>query len=114
MRTYGRVNGTGAWQEVSTSIDAGDSIVWATTLAQVLKLALNESPFYADYGIPAKQSLIQQVAPDFYVMRTQQRFSQYFAALIVARDPAAVDPTYKLDITTKQGVRLNSSIALPQ
>ena len=119
MRTYGRVwalNEDGSrqnpqpagfpyWQEVTTDANGFSDSVWLTTLAQVLQLNLNESPFYANYGLPDEQSIMQQVAPDFYVNRTQQQFAQYFASLIIARVPGTVDPTYNVNVLTNQGAR---------
>ena len=116
MRTFGRVydaNKVPTWVEVSTDASGRNDLVWATTLCQTLLLNLNESPFFANYGIPAKTALIQQVAPDFYVMRTQQQFSQYFANLVISRVPAAADPVYKVNITTNQGVKLNADVPIP-
>lgn len=116
MRTFGRVydaNGLPTWVEVSTDANGLNDLVWATTLCQVLLLNLNESPFFANFGIPAHQSLIQQVAPDFYVMRTQQQFSQYFANLVISRVPNPVEPVYRVNITTHQGVKLNAAVPIP-
>lgn len=117
MRTYGRPvlqDGTrGPWQLVQTDANGNDDFVWITTLAQVLLLNLGESPFYANYGIPARQSVITQVFPDFYVSYTQQRFAQYFASLIIAKVPDPT-PTYTLNIVTNSGVRLTPSIPVPQ
>lgn len=117
MRTYGRTqnsDGTwGPWQVVETDAAGRDDIVWVTTLCQTLKLFLNESPFYANYGIPSKTAIVQQVAPDYYVARTQQQFAQYFAALIVAKVPGAT-PTYNVNVTTHQGVKLNVNVPIPQ
>lgn len=113
MRTYGRVagsDGVPVWVEVQTD-DAGfNSYVYLTTLAQCLKLALGESPFFAQYGIPAQRSIVQQVAPDFYVARTQQQFSPFFAALIVTKQDAP-EPTYRLNVTTQQGTKIQATIA---
>lgn len=117
MRTYGRVknpDGTfGPWQVVQTDANGSDDMVWLTTLLQVLKLFLNESPFYANYGIPAKTAIVSQVAPDYYVARTQQQFAQHFASLIVAK-LQSVTPTYNVNVTTNQGVRLNVTVPVPQ
>lgn len=134
MRTYGRVKiyepGTNTpvidpetgrqlerWVQVDTTSEGYDDYVYATTLIQVLQLNLGESPFYGNYGIPAKPSIVQQIAPDFYVMRTQQQFAGFFANLSVARAPAPVDmprdtPTYQVAITTNQGLKLNETIPI--
>lgn len=90
-----------------------DDNVWLTTLCQVLLLNLNESPFYSNFGIPAKQSVLQQVAPDFWVAFTQQNFSQYFASLIVTREVGTREPTYIINVITNQGNKLNFKIGIP-
>ena len=112
MRTYGRVytNGIPKWVEVSTDASGADDYVYITTLIQVLKLNLGESPFYANYGIPAKPSIVQQVFPDFYVSRTQQQFASRFASLLVAKEPG-LTPNYNINITTNAGVKVAASIA---
>lgn len=113
MRTYGRVTNplTGAktWVQVSTDANGFDDMVWITTLIQNLKLNLGESPFYGDWGIPAKQAVVQQVFPDFYMARTQQRFAGFFASLTLAKQPLPT-PTYNMNVTTNQGVKVTASI----
>jgi hypothetical protein len=113
VRTYGRVKNplTGAlrWQEVTTDANGFNDWVWLTTLIQVFKLNLNESPFYANYGLPAKEAVVQQVFPDFYVARTQQQFAGYFASLTIAKQPLPT-PTYNVAVTTHQGVKMAASI----
>lgn len=113
MRTYGRVFEEGQpprWIVVETDAQGSNDYVWLTTLLQVLQLNLGESPFYANYGIPAKPSVVQQLFPDLYVARVQQQFAPYFASLIVSRQAAAT-PTYKINITTNQGTKMAASIA---
>lgn len=134
MRTYGRVpvldpvNGqqttdpeTGLpatrWVEVATSATGFNDMVYLTTLIQNFKLNLGESPFYANNGLPAKISIVQQVAPDFYVIRTQQQFVPYFANLTVARAPAPTGyprdtPTYQIAVTTNDGVKLSATVPI--
>lgn len=108
MRTYGRVNQVGGqggtWTEVTTDANGHDDAVWITTLIQCLKLNLGESPFYANYGLPAHQAVIQQVFPDYYVALTQKQFAQYFASLIISKLPGRT-PTYQVNITTTQGAK---------
>ena len=115
MRTYGRVTddmGNKSWVEVQTDAAGFNDLVYVVTLIQVLKLNLGESPFYANYGIPAHPSVVQQVFPDFYVMNTQKQFAQYFAALIVSKQPSPT-PTYRVNVTTQQGYKLNASVPIP-
>jgi hypothetical protein len=126
MRTWGRIwldaNGNQVqasppgivpkWIKVETDAQGFNDMVYATALVQVLKLNLGESPFYQNWGIPAKYDVITQIFPDYYVTLTQQRFQARFASLIVAKqvDPT---PTYRINITTHVGVKLNASIPIP-
>ena len=78
MRTWGRVfspDGSYQWVRVNTDANGSSDGVWLTTLLQCLQLNLGESPFYANYGIPAEQSVIQQLWPDYNVLLTQQQFA---------------------------------------
>ena len=108
MRTYGRINGQ--WVEVDTDENGYDDPVWITTLAQCLALAPGESPFYAQYGIPAQMSVIQQILPSFYVASTQSQFSGYFANLQIAKTSDTV-PTYNINILTNSGSRIITQVA---
>jgi hypothetical protein len=111
VRTWGRVNGI--WTEVTTDANGFNDQVYLTTLIQTLKLNLGESPFYADRGIPAQQSVIQQIQPDYYVLRTQALFAQYFAALLVAKvpqQPNQPNPAYSVNVTTQNGATLTGPI----
>lgn len=76
-------------------------------------MSVGESPYFGDWGLPAQQSVIQQVFPDYYVSLMQQRFSPYFASLLVAKS-ASSTPTYGVTIVTHQGVKLNASVPIPQ
>lgn len=123
MRTYGRIyalnpdgsrknpqpDGFPYWTVVQTDSAGFNDAVYLTTLCQVLLLNLGESPFYANYGLPAKPTIIQQVQPDFYIARTQQQFAQYFAALIIAKQRSN-PPTYKINVTTHQGAKAIVSV----
>lgn len=114
MRSYGRIvneDGSRSWVEVSTAPDGTNDSVWLLTLFQCLLLILGESPFDANYGIPAQQSVLQQVFPDFYVFQTQSQFVKYFAALVISKitDPT---PTYRVAVTTNAGVQLLSDLPI--
>ena len=119
MRTWGRVpdaNGDLQWVEVSTDPQGYNDEVYITTLCQVFLLNLGESPFYANYGLPAEQSVMQQIYPDFNVILTQQYFKQYFASLTVSRRVTPINSgllIYDVSVTTQQGVRLNKSVPIP-
>lgn len=116
MRTWGRpVNpdGTrGTWTKVETSSTGSNDLVYVTTLCQVLLLNLGESPFFANYGIPAMPSVLTQVVPDYYVVYTQQQFAPFFANLLVSKN-ATADPSYNVRIVTHNGVTLNANIPIP-
>lgn len=109
MRTYGRIQSgpqAGIWVEITDP-----DYVNLATLAQVLRLQQGESPFYANYGIPALQSVISQIAPDAAVARTQSQFAQFFASLSVTRVLAAADPTYNIRAVFPNGSLVNANIA---
>lgn len=116
MRTYGRIydeRGTPTWVEVDTDANGYNDLVYLVTLAQVLYGEPGESPFFANYGIPARESVLTQVYPDYYVARTAQQFSQFFAALVVSRVPntprtlkAPNVPTYNVSVVTNSGAVL--------
>lgn len=118
MRTYGRItnpDGSKTWVVVQTDPATGsNSWVYVTALCQVLQGNLNESPFYANYGLAAQQSVIQQIVPDFSVARVQQQFAQFFASLIIARDPAAAVPTYNVNATLLEGTPASVTVRVPQ
>lgn len=113
MRTWGRIfnqDGTYQWVKVETTPSGDDTPVWVTTLAQVFKGILGESPFYSNYGIPAQQSVLMGIMPDFYMAMTQLQFSQYFASLIIIKIPGH-DPHYRVNAITKAGDRIVTRIA---
>jgi hypothetical protein len=110
MRTYGRVtnaDGSLSWVEVQTDAQGANDLVMLTTLCQVCQLSLGESPFYASYGLPAKNSIVQQVAPDYYMALIQQQFAPFFASLSIARQ-AGTTPTYQVNVITHSGVVLSA------
>lgn len=114
MRTYGRIknpDGTRSWVEIQQDSGGDFEYGFVTTLIQCLKLALGESPFYANYGIPAQRSVMTQIYPDFYVTQTQQQFSPYFASLLVSKQQA-VDPTYNIDVTFTNGTKFQQTVAV--
>lgn len=114
MRTYGRIySGTSyQWVEVSTDENGFNDNVMMTTLCQVLQLGRGESPFYANYGIPAQQSIVTQVMPDFYVMQTQEQFAPYFASLTIVRVPGKPNPTYNVTALCHSGALLTAKVAV--
>jgi hypothetical protein len=115
MRTYGRVtnpDGTKSWVEVSTDANGNNDAVYLTTLTQVIQLDRGESPFYSNYGIPARQSVVTQVYPDYYMMETQGQFSGYFASLSIARVANAQTPTYQVNVGLHNGAIVSQTIPI--
>jgi hypothetical protein len=113
MRTWGRTyneDGTYQWVEVTTDAQGFNDNVYLTTLVQVLKLNLNESPFYGNYGIPQQQTVVTQVFPDYYAVQTQMQFAPYFAALSITRVPSSNPPTYNVNAVTHSGATLETTI----
>src|SRR5271166_4345127 len=115
MRTYGRtvdLYGNKTWRTVTTAPNGDNSLVYITTLCQVLQLVLGESPFWGQYGIPAPRSVLTQVAPDFYAAQTQGFFARYFASLIISRvaigqtTSQVPSPTYRVSVVTLTGAVL--------
>jgi hypothetical protein len=115
MRTYGRVgqvNGLGGtWVVVSTDADGFNDQVYFTTLIQCLKLNLGESPIYSNYGIPARQSVVTQVFPDFNASLTQTQFAPYFASLVITRVQGSFPPVYNVSAVGHSGAILNTQVA---
>jgi len=106
MHTWGRTYdayGNPTWQKVATDSNGNNDAVYLVTLAQVLKLNLGESPFFANYGIPAMQTIMTQVFPDFYAAQAQGQFAPFFSSLIVRRVQAAPAPTYTVNVQTRYG-----------
>jgi hypothetical protein len=119
LRTYARVlqpdGVTLKWIEVTTDTFGFNDWVYVTALIQEIKLNLGESPFWANRGIPAFPSVVQQIAPDYYMTLIQQRYAPFFLNLTIARiTPNPNDrldevvrpaPTYQINITTHSGVQ---------
>lgn len=113
MRVWGRItnaDGTKTWVQVQTGPDGLNQEVYVTWLAQVLKLNLNESPFWANWGIPQFQTIMTQVAPDYYMTQTQMFFSGLFANLKITRVNGTTNPTYNIDVLTKTGATISAVI----
>ena len=106
MRIWGRQrtnsNLPGAWVAVETTPSGNNDYVYITALCQCLLLNLNESPFYGNWGIPAKASVVQQLFPTLYMSLMQQRFAPFFASLTITAQPGPV-PAYNVNLTTQSG-----------
>lgn len=97
------------WVEVSTDANGDNELVYATALVQTLKLNLNESPFYANWGIPAHPSVETQTAPDYYVALTQSRYAPRFRSLVITKI-ADLPPTYNPQVGLSDGTMLAGPI----
>lgn len=116
MRVYGRFTnnqGKRIWVVVQTDTQGNNDLVYVTALAQYILLNLGESPFFGSAGIPAEESVVQQVAPDLYMSLAQSVFAPHFASLILTRLPDSVIPIYSMNIITHQGVPLSASVPIP-
>ena len=115
MRTYGRtgqVNGAGGtWVEVDLDANGYADNIMLTTLVQTLKLNLGESPFFGSSGIPAQQSIVTQVFPDFYAAQTQQQFAPNFASLVISRVQGSFPPVYSVTAVCHSGAILTTTVA---
>lgn len=110
MRTYGR-NSAGKWVTIETDGSGYNDAVYLTTLVQCLKLSPEESPFYAQYGIPAVASIVQQVLPTYHVNQIQSFFAKYFTSLQIAltqSDP----PIYTISVITNSGSKIVHEVAI--
>jgi hypothetical protein len=105
MRTYGKTS-SGVWVEV-----VEPSYIWLATLAQTLRLNEKESPFYANYGIPAHDSVMTQVAPNAAITRTQSQYAPYFANLSVTKVEGVTQPTYNISAVFQNGTTFQSQVA---
>jgi hypothetical protein len=117
VRTYGRVtdpaSGARWWVEVEPDQNDNPDSVYLTALIQTLKLNWGESPFFGDWGIPAHQSVVQQVFPDYYVLLTQKRYAPYFMSLAIVKNTAATYPLYDVSVQFKSGAQVSTTV-IPQ
>lgn len=99
------------WVPITTDPDGDNSTVYLVNLIQVLLLCLGESPFYANYGIPAQPVVVQQFYPDIYMQLIQQQFAPYFANLLIVRVPDT-KPHYRITATTLAGDTVSQEVAI--
>lgn len=122
MRTYGRIvpdilyPNVKKWVQVDTDANGFNDMVWLTTLIQTIKLNLGESPFYANYGIPAHASVMSQIAPDLQMSITQQQYAKYFLSLMISKQDNYTDedgrpaPHYLVSVITTYGAKLTAVV----
>lgn len=120
MRVYGRVpvdfrdpKGPLKWVVVETTKEGLNDDVYITAMAQTIKLNVNESPFFGNFGLPAHQSVMMQLMPDFFIIQIQQFYLQFFASLLVSRipdpeisrDKNVQAPIYRFSVITNLGFK---------
>jgi hypothetical protein len=121
LRVYGRYVPdplypyTRKWIEITTDDNGFNDMVYLTNLIQVLRLNLGESPFYSNWGIPAHPSIVTQIAPDYYMTLTQQRFARYFLLLTIYRSDGFDEdgrpaPLYNVNVITNTGAQLSFTV----
>lgn len=113
-RVWGREtqsDGTRTWVAFETDDNGYDDMPNFIWLQNALLLNTNESPFYADWGIPVQRTLATSVYPDYYTAQTQQRFSQYFPSCSISRISSTTDVAYSVNITTKTGVQVSQKLS---
>ena len=114
MRVWGRIfnpDGSYTWTNVTTDSNGNNDLVMLTALIQCLLLNLEESPFYANFGIPQIPTIMSQIYPDFYVNFIQKQYAPNFASLTIARVSLSNPPTYKIQAITHAGVVLGAEVA---
>ena len=103
------------WVAVKPDADGDTSYLHLTALIQCFRLNLGESPFYGNFGIPARASVQQQIAPDYSVAFIQSAYSGYFTSLLVVKQPDAPNapsPTYAVSVIFKNGSKMRAAVAL--
>ena len=106
MRSYGIDPATNKWTTITDP-----SYIYLATVAQTLRLALGESPFYGNYGIPAQQSVINQIAPNLAVNNTQNQYAPYFASLSMTSQSIVPQPTYAISAVLQNGTTIQTTVA---
>lgn len=106
------------WIQVNTDANGFNDAVYVTALAQVLQLNTGESPFWANYGIPAIRSITLQLFPDLAVYFIQQQYAKYFASLKIGKIEAVNEynvptPVYQVNIITQSGSIINFNVPIP-
>lgn len=111
MITFGR-DENGLWQSVETDANGYDDDCYLTTVAQVLQSQLGESPFFAQYGIPARQSITARTHPDYWINRVREQFSPMFTSISIVKtvDLTNNEPTYHIDALKLSGSAASSTI----
>lgn len=86
--------------------------IYVFWLIEVLRLILGESPFSADWGIPATETIATNIYPDYYVSIVKEKFAPYFQYLSIERLDHNVDRAvvYKVEIIKLNGQSVSENI----
>ena len=105
-----------SWVLVQTDANGLNDQVYLTALCQWIKLNLGESPIFGNSGIPAQQTVMTQVYPDFYANAVQNFFAPFFVKCQVQRIPNTAAPAYNVNVTTHYGAAISTQVgaAFPQ
>jgi len=76
------------------------AMIWVTIVKHELQLRVGESPFYADAGIPAEDSIITQQEPDYHVNNVKRRYEAKFNAFDITK-VSGQPLVYNIALTTK-------------
>lgn len=120
-RNWGRTPpdefGDQQWVEIVPDPQTGNlDLIYFAALAQCLRLNLGESPIFGTSGIPAAQSVLTQIPPDYYVAVIQQQYAPFFANLVITRapvpnpPPSPPVPTYYARALAHSGLVLTATI----
>jgi len=111
MRTYGR-GIDGKWYEVDTDANGFDDDCYLTTVAQVLTSQLQESPFFPQYGLPARESITSRTHPDYWVGKVREQFLRFFTNITIIKtvDITNNTPTYNIDVLKNDGSAASTTI----
>jgi hypothetical protein len=77
-------------------------------LINALQTEPNEQPFWANVGIPLKETVISKVAPDYYLDQVKNYFRPMFDSLQITK--LAVN-NYYIAVKLKSGVALSGELA---
>jgi hypothetical protein len=112
---YPTGQGKGKWVLVQTDAAGNNDLFWITALCQAILLNLNESPSFSNVGLPARQSVLTGVPPDYNMSLLQKRYAPYFQSLVITRAPGTGDgndPQYLVNLVTHSGVVLSAKVPI--
>lgn len=111
MRIYHKVRNDQTGEQKWLVLTDQDD-VYVFWLVEVLRLVLGESPFFANWGIPATETIVTNIYPDYYVALVKDQFTPYFQSLNITRIDTKELRTaaYSIEIITLNGKFINEMI----